>query len=836
MLQKLSIEPAVKILLKNFFVRSKRVLTLLLIVCFLFEGTPIHLAGANSREDTKPVQVEGNHLQSETVLVQPADGAIGVSTSATLEVETGSPGGDPANVTFYGRDADASSIEDFSLIALPDIQNYASYYPGVFTSQIQWIINNASAANIAFVSQLGDLVNTAESTTEYQRIDESFDLLDETDIPYSVVPGNHDYPTTNYNIYFGVDRFAGRSWYGGNYDGTNENNYALFSADGMDFILINLEYDPYPEVLDWADTLLKTYNERRAIVASHNILNLDDSWGYQDIYDALQDNPNLFLMLCAHNHTETDGVAFRADMADDGHTIYTVLSDYQDFPEGGYGYLRIFRFSPADDKIYISTYSPYHDVFLTTTGNTLTLDYDMVSTTSFELLGNYEDVPAGSRISHLWTGLAENTQYEWYVEEDDGASTTTSSMWSFTTGHATNQPPQITEGPTVDVEMAEDSDPTAFGLTLHATDPDAGDTLTWNISSAPSHGAASAEGTGASKQIGYTPAADYNGTDHFDVQVSDGNGGTDTITVNVTIDAENDAPLCSAVTLLTEKDTPGDISPSCTDVDDDSITYSIATQGTHGTASVATDLLHFVPVSGYVGDDSFTYKAYDGHSDSNAALATITIAAANYAPIINEGASKVEDISEDDSPVTFNLTLHATDKNPDDILTWSISRTPTHGVANGSGTGVSQNIEYIPATNYHGSDSFEVEVSDGNGGVATILINVNIEPVNDPPVLAAIGDKTIAEQFTLAFTASAADADLPLDTLTYSLIGAPAGARIDPATGEFSWTPTREQGPGAYKFKVKVVDAGSPPLSDEEDITITVEDPYSLYIPMLITP
>ena len=43
------------------------------------------------------------------------------------------------------------------------------------------------------------------------------------------------------------------------------------------------------------------------------------------------------------------------------HTIHILMADYQDFPNGGNGYLRILRFSPADDKIYATTYSPYLD-------------------------------------------------------------------------------------------------------------------------------------------------------------------------------------------------------------------------------------------------------------------------------------------------------------------------------------------------------------------------------------------------------------------------------------------------------------------------------------------
>jgi len=88
--------------------------------------------------------------------------------------------------------------------------------------------------------------------------------------------------------------------------------------------------------------------------------------------------------------------------------------------------------------------------------------------------------------------------------------------------------------------MSEDGSPTAFSLTLHAADVD-GDTLTWSISTPASHGAASASGTGTTKAIGYTPTANYNGSDSFVVQVSDGNGGTDTITVNVTIEAVDES-------------------------------------------------------------------------------------------------------------------------------------------------------------------------------------------------------------------------------------------------------------------------------------------------------
>ncbi len=85
----------------------------------------------------------------------------------------------------------------------------------------------------------------------------------------------------------------------------------------MDFILINLAYNPSTAVLDWADAILKANSGRRAIVESHSILNTDNSWSNQSVYTALRDNPNLFLMLCGHMQLANDGAAYRSEVGDD---------------------------------------------------------------------------------------------------------------------------------------------------------------------------------------------------------------------------------------------------------------------------------------------------------------------------------------------------------------------------------------------------------------------------------------------------------------------------------------------------------------------------------------
>ncbi|MBD0256633.1 MAG: hypothetical protein ICV83_13015 [Cytophagales bacterium] len=91
---------------------------------------------------------------------------------------------------------------------------------------------------------------------------------------------------------------------------------------------------------------------------------------------------------------------------------------------------------------------------------------------------------------------------------------------------------------------------------------------------------------------------------------------------------------------------------------------------------------------------------------------------------------------------------------------------------------------------------------------------------NTPPVLVPPGTRTVTVGGTVAFTATAADADVPAQPLTYDLPGnALNGARIHPETGAFTWTP---QLPGTYQVQVRVVDGGTPALWDEETLTIVV--------------
>jgi uncharacterized repeat protein (TIGR01451 family) len=125
-----------------------------------------------------------------------------------------------------------------------------------------------------------------------------------------------------------------------------------------------------------------------------------------------------------------------------------------------------------------------------------------------------------------------------------------------------------------------------------------------------------------------------------------------------------------------------------------------------------------------------------------------------------------------------------------------------------------------PSTN-----TFTTVVTD-NGAPqlsATNSFLVLVTEVNSAPSLAPITDRTIVEGDLLVITNSASDADIPANTLTFSLgTNAPVGASIDPTNGVFTWTPNEAQGPSTNVITVSVSDDGTPSLSSTQSFTVVV--------------
>jgi hypothetical protein len=159
----------------------------------------------------------------------------------------------------------------------------------------------------------------------------------------------------------------------------------------------------------------------------------------------------------------------------------------------------------------------------------------------------------------------------------------------------------------------------------------------------------------------------------------------------------------------------------------------------------------------------------------------------------------------------------------------------TYSVANGINGAVSllgngYTARFNAAANTNGIANFTFTAT-GNGatfGPVTygVLITTTNAPVsNTAPTLASITNRTVIAGTTINFTNSASDADVPAQTLTFSLQNGPSGASINSSNGIFGWRPAILQSPTTNSMSVVVTDSGTPNLSATQNFTINVIRP-----------
>src|SRR5207249_1838873 len=148
----------------------------------------------------------------------------------------------------------------------------------------------------------------------------------------------------------------------------------------------------------------------------------------------------------------------------------------------------------------------------------------------------------------------------------------------------------------------EDTRPTvtAPGVLGNDTDIDSA-TITAVLVAGTSHGRLTLNSTGS---FSYTPDANYNGADSFTYKANDGSLDSNTATVTLTITAVNDAPVAQDTSATTNEDTALSITLLATDVDGDSLSYSIvpASGPIHGTLGIVTgNTVSYTPAANYNG-------------------------------------------------------------------------------------------------------------------------------------------------------------------------------------------------------------------------------------------
>ena len=366
---------------------------------------------------------------------------------AELGVTLANPDGHGEALTTMFHVRRVSRADDFAIVVLPDTQVYTVEGKGLehfFYEQTAWVRAHREEYDIVAVIHNGDLINNGDRYDyQWQVADRAMKTLEAAEpglgdgVPYGISVGNHDLSVfgvagkaISFNKYFGVPRFTGRVYYGGNYGKTNDESWFTFSAGGLDFVVVNLQYntDPSPATLAWARSIFEMHPQAFGILNTHFLIGSGGNFGAQGaaIYQALKDVPNVQLMTCGHIGAE----ARRTDVFE-GHPIHTMLADYQFEADGGGGKLRLWEFSPVRGELTVRTYSPSRDQWYTDEHSEFTLPVDLTGAGGpWEDLVAVED--ADGRITARWTDVEPGKTYEWYATATDCAHSARTPVERFT--------------------------------------------------------------------------------------------------------------------------------------------------------------------------------------------------------------------------------------------------------------------------------------------------------------------------------------------------------------------------------------------------------------------
>lgn len=308
-----------------------------------------------------------------------------------------------------------------------------------------------------------------------------------------------------------------------------------------------------------------------------------------------------------------------------------------------------------------------------------------------------------------------------YRANDGTGNSNTSTVTIAVTG--SNDAPTITN--VANQTIDEDTSTGALSFTVGDTETAAG-SLTVSGSSSNATLVPDADivfgGSGASRTVTVTPAANRFGSATITITVSDGSASAnDTFTLTVTGTA--DAPVAVADSFTTDEDTAfgtnaaSGVLANDTDADPDSLTASLVDDVDNGALVFNADgSFTYTPGTNFNGSDAFTYRANDGSSDSNTATVTITVNSVNDAPTISAIADQSITANSmccsgtDTGPLGFTISDAET---PAASLVVSVTQsgTPVGVVLNGSAG--NRTVMVAPLNLHSGTATIGITVSDG---------------------------------------------------------------------------------------------------------------------------
>ncbi|MBI5333896.1 MAG: tandem-95 repeat protein, partial [Burkholderiales bacterium] len=335
----------------------------------------------------------------------------------------------------------------------------------------------------------------------------------------------------------------------------------------------------------------------------------------------------------------------------------------------------------------------------------------------------------------------------------------------------------------------------------------------------------------AAGKLVFQPAANANGAPYgsFTFSVQDNAGTFDTapntFTLNVT--PANDAPVTSNRSETTLEDTSVSGQVVATDIDGDTLSYTIKTGVAHGSVALntTTGAYTYTPAANYNGPDSFTVSVSDGKGGTVDSVVTVNVTPVNDRP---SSADVSRTVAEDNGYTLTSADFAFTDVDAGASLQGvRIDTLPgagtllLDGVAIAAGTVISAadiaagKLVFQPADNANGSPygSFTFSVQDNAGAfdAAPNTFTLSVTPANDAPTVTdpaadAAGNYAVTTAEDTPLDGRVIASDLDGDSLTYAKGSDPAhGTLTVRPDGTWTYTPAADYN-GADSFTVTASD------------------------------
>ena len=335
-------------------------------------------------------------------------------------------------------------------------------------------------------------------------------------------------------------------------------------------------------------------------------------------------------------------------------------------------------------------------------------------------------------VNESTSGTITNTAMVTGNERDSyRASNTATEATAINTGSVNNPP--VAEA---DAAVTDEDSPVAIvapGILNNDSDADIGDTLT--VTAVDTSGTAGAvTAWNADGSFTYDPDGQFeylktggSTTDSFIYTVSDGNGGTDTATVTITINGASDAPTNISLddSSVAENQPSGTAVGSFSTADPDTgdtFTYTLVS-GTggndNGSFTIAGNVLRTAAVFDYETKSSYSVRVRTTDSGTlyYEEVFVISITSVNEAPVAVDDTAT----TSENTAVTVDVLNNDSDPDGDALTVGSVTQ-GTHGSVINNG----DDVTYTPDSGFSGTDSFTYTVSDGNGGTDTATVTVTV--------------------------------------------------------------------------------------------------------------